>query len=113
MPRKKSEDSTSVCLKCLRANVLFPDPEGPIRTTRDSSGMVIFISQKLPFAWANRLRHRRARLAKSGQCIRTFPPLSLPRIRTRPATIRNDDLYDADFLLANSQSVCCTQHSES
>jgi len=32
--------STSVGLKCLRANVDLPDPEGPMRTTRESSGIM-------------------------------------------------------------------------
>src|ERR1043165_4786861 len=40
-PRQKSDDRTSVGLKCLRANVDFPQPDGPIRTTSDSSGMVM------------------------------------------------------------------------
>jgi hypothetical protein len=30
-------------MKCLAANVDFPDPEGPINTTSDNSGTVIFI----------------------------------------------------------------------
>jgi hypothetical protein len=42
-PRQKSEERTSVGLKCLRAKVDFPDPEGPTSTTRQSSGMVSFI----------------------------------------------------------------------
>ncbi len=48
-PRQKSDDSTSVGRKCLRANVLFPDPLGPMRTTRESLGIVIsiFISNRL------------------------------------------------------------------
>src|SRR5207249_2710000 len=43
IPRQASDDSTSVGKKCLRANVVLPDPLGPIRTTRDSLGMEIFI----------------------------------------------------------------------
>ena len=43
MPRQASDDSTSVGKKCLRANVLLPDPLGPIRTTRDRLGMEIFM----------------------------------------------------------------------
>src|SRR5687767_12773496 len=43
MPRQASDDSTSVGRKCLRANVLLPDPLGPIRTTRDRLGMENFI----------------------------------------------------------------------
>src|ERR1700722_10073568 len=39
-PRQKSEEITSVGLKCFRANVDLPHPLGPIRTTRQSSGMV-------------------------------------------------------------------------
>src|SRR6478736_9018623 len=38
-PRQRSDDSTSVGLKCLRAKVDLPAPEGPTRTTRDSSGI--------------------------------------------------------------------------
>src|SRR5688572_21937840 len=41
-PRQKSEERISVGRKCLRANVDFPAPEGPIRMTRQSSGMVSF-----------------------------------------------------------------------
>jgi hypothetical protein len=43
MPRQASDDSTSVDKKCLRANVLLPDPLGPIRTTRDRLGTEIVI----------------------------------------------------------------------
>src|SRR3954454_19959558 len=43
MPRQASDDSTSVGKKCLRANVLLPDPLGPIRTTSDSLGILIVI----------------------------------------------------------------------
>ena len=41
--RQASDDSTSVGRKCLRANVLLPEPLGPIRTTRQSLGIVIFM----------------------------------------------------------------------
>ena len=37
-PRQKSEEITSVGLKCARANVDLPEPVTPIRTTRLSSG---------------------------------------------------------------------------
>ena len=37
-PRQKSDDSTSVGLKCLRAKVDLPEPDGPIRTTSDKFG---------------------------------------------------------------------------
>src|SRR5438477_562350 len=40
MPRQASDDSTSVGRKCVRANVLFPDPEAPIRTTSDMFGIL-------------------------------------------------------------------------
>src|SRR5438046_8200793 len=43
IPRQKSDESTSVGLKCLRAKEDFPEPYGPIKTTRDSSGIVSFI----------------------------------------------------------------------
>jgi hypothetical protein len=39
-PRQKSEEITSVGLKCARANVDLPDPVTPTRATRLSSGMV-------------------------------------------------------------------------
>src|SRR5438046_8122091 len=53
MPRQASDDSTSVGRKCLRANVVLPDPLGPIRTTRDRFGMEIFIIDSLPSqVWA-------------------------------------------------------------
>jgi hypothetical protein len=41
--RKPSDDITSVGMKCLRANVDLPHPDGPIRTTRESSGIVSVI----------------------------------------------------------------------
>src|SRR5262245_48646148 len=43
-PRKKSEDRISVALKCWRAKVDLPLPEGPMRRTRANSGMEIFIA---------------------------------------------------------------------
>ena len=39
-PRQKSEEMTSVGLKCARANVDLPEPVAPTRTTRLSSGML-------------------------------------------------------------------------
>ena len=39
-PRQKSDDTTSVALKCRRANDDLPAPLGPTNTTRDSSGIV-------------------------------------------------------------------------
>ncbi len=44
IPRQKSDDTTSVALKCRRANDDFPAPLGPIRTTRHKSGMVIGVA---------------------------------------------------------------------
>ena len=41
-PRQESDDSISVGLKCFRANVDLPEPDAPIRTTKESSGMVNF-----------------------------------------------------------------------
>ena len=41
--RQASEDTTSVGLKWLAAKEDFPDPVGPMRATRHSSGTVIFI----------------------------------------------------------------------
>src|SRR5205085_3930113 len=41
--RKKSGERTSVGLKCRRAKVDLPQPDGPTRTTRQNSGRVIFI----------------------------------------------------------------------
>ena len=41
IPRQKSEERTSVGLKCFLAKVLLPEPLGPIKTTRLSLGMVI------------------------------------------------------------------------
>src|SRR3954454_22577911 len=46
-PRQKSDEITSVALKCLRANVDFPQPLAPIRTTRESSGSVSFTAVSL------------------------------------------------------------------
>ena len=39
IPRKKSDDRISVALKCARANVDLPHPDGPIISTRANSGM--------------------------------------------------------------------------
>src|SRR4051794_21179818 len=44
-PRQKSDDSTSVGLKCRRPNVDLPHPLGPTRTTRQSSGRVRFMRE--------------------------------------------------------------------
>ncbi len=71
--RHASDESTSVGAKCFRANVLLPDPLGPMRTTKLSFGMLIsiaFISinsydQTQPFALAIRAFHQRARQAIS------------------------------------------------
>jgi hypothetical protein len=41
--RQKSDESTSVGLKCFRAKVDFPQPEGPMSITSESSGTVSFI----------------------------------------------------------------------
>jgi len=43
--RQASDDTTSVGRKCFRANVLFPDPLGPTRTTSDNLGTVIFMGE--------------------------------------------------------------------
>src|SRR5262245_49943150 len=43
MPRQASDERTSVGRKCLRANVLLPEPLGPIRTTRDKFGIEILM----------------------------------------------------------------------
>ena len=42
-PRQKSEEMTSVALKCSRANVLLPEPDAPTSTTRLGSGSAILI----------------------------------------------------------------------
>src|SRR5438034_4011692 len=42
-PRQKSEESTSVGLKCLRAKVDLPEPDTPTSVTRESSGIVMVI----------------------------------------------------------------------
>ncbi len=39
-PRQKSEEITSVGLKCARAKVDLPEPVTPTSTTRLSSGML-------------------------------------------------------------------------
>jgi len=46
-PRQKSLLSTSVGRKCFRANVDFPDPLGPMRTTRESWGIFTCMSLSL------------------------------------------------------------------
>src|SRR5258708_31779536 len=46
-PRQKSDEMTSVGRKTRRAKVDLPEPDGPINTTSESSGMVIFT-----FSWA-------------------------------------------------------------
>jgi hypothetical protein len=40
-PRQKSEEMTSVGPKWRRANELFPEPDGPMSTTRLGSGSSI------------------------------------------------------------------------
>ena len=44
MARQVSEDTTSVGLKWWLAKVDFPEPVGPMRTTKHNSGMAIFIA---------------------------------------------------------------------
>ena len=39
--RQASDDSVSVGRKWVRAKVLLPEPDAPISTTRDRSGIVI------------------------------------------------------------------------
>ena len=46
--RHASEPITSLGRKCLRANVLFPAPLGPISTTRQSLGIFRCIEQAVP-----------------------------------------------------------------
>jgi hypothetical protein len=41
--RQKSEEITSVGRKCRAANVDLPEPEMPISTTSDSSGILIWL----------------------------------------------------------------------
>ena len=43
MARQASEDTTSVGLKWREAKWDLPDPEGPMRATRLSSGISMFI----------------------------------------------------------------------
>src|SRR3954471_15420314 len=42
--RQASEERTSVGRKCLRANVLLPEPLGPTRTTRLRLGTLMFMA---------------------------------------------------------------------
>ena len=41
IPRQASDESISVGRKCLRANVLLPEPLGPMRMTKERLGMVM------------------------------------------------------------------------
>ena len=50
MARQSSDDRISVGLKCFRANVLLPEPDTPMRTTMESSGMVSFIRRHASFS---------------------------------------------------------------
>ena len=43
IPRQASDERISVGRKCLRANVLLPEPLGPMRTTKERLGMVMGI----------------------------------------------------------------------
>src|SRR5436190_6089435 len=43
-PRQKSEESTSVGLKCFRAKVDLPEPETPMSVRSESSGIVSVMS---------------------------------------------------------------------
>jgi hypothetical protein len=47
MARQASEEIASVGEKCLRATVPFPDPLGPMRTTRERLGILMCITWKL------------------------------------------------------------------
>src|SRR5580692_4511299 len=67
-PRQKSDESTSVGLKCVRAKLDFPQPEGPIRTTSESSGIVMFTE----FALSRRLRFSAEPLAE-GHSTQLWP----------------------------------------
>ena len=70
-PRQKSEEITSVGRKCCAANVLLPEPEAPISTTRHGSGRSIFIARTPPSASAARPRRPPARPAGSAPCSRS------------------------------------------
>src|SRR5688500_15021640 len=70
-PRQKSDERISVGRKCLRANVDFPAPEGPIRITRQSSGIVSFMNRErsirsIPPRWLKSL----AKLDRPAQLLK-------------------------------------------
>src|SRR6266567_3143501 len=93
-PRQKSDESTSVGLKCLRAKVDLPEPEAPMSATRESSGMTIFIAvalRKHPFVSAYPQRDRLALWEESVQCSRSVPPPWWTTFEIRRESTRSDD----------------------
>jgi hypothetical protein len=66
-PRQKSDDRTSVGLKCFRANVDFPAPDGPTSTTSANSGIVITLLKLNSFTLKN-LLPQKAQKAQNRFC---------------------------------------------
>src|SRR6185369_15630017 len=75
--RQKSDERISVGLNCLRANVDFPQPDGPIRTTSDNSGIVmVLIGWFLTQAQSLRKGTKRSAFLRTSLCLRVlFLPL--------------------------------------
>ena len=84
-PRQKSDEIVSVGRKCDAANVLLPEPEAPISTTRHGSGSSIFIARTPPAGSAARRPRPRARPAGSARRSRIARPRRTPR---RPNSAR-------------------------
>src|SRR6267142_2721634 len=111
----------SVERKCFRAKVLLPDPEAPIRTTRDKSGNVNFAftwrsnsqSEKQPSVWARRGRRLLRRSARAKHHSGVLRPRDCTRLETPRGSIRSGGLCGAVFLRAWSRTSHCTHDSAS
>src|SRR5215471_13274752 len=105
----------SVGKKCFLAKVLLPEPEAPIRTTRDNSGNVnlslILVKPsthgKPPFVWGLRALHllRRPEEMKRRSCAPTQRASPSPEIRN--GSTRNGGPCDETTLLAWSRISRC------
>src|SRR5436305_430146 len=91
-PRHVSDERTSVGLKCARAKVDLPQPDGPISTIRESSGIVSFIrfaSKKCTFAKVSLPAHLQGRGAENVQYSQSVSPLYAPNFEILPVSTQN------------------------
>src|SRR5271168_4103403 len=104
-PRQKSDDSISVGLKRLRAKVDLPDPDVPIRTTKQSSGNFMCTAKTPPSAWVVQARYLHRQRVESAQSNRTAWRLNCTTTETQPASTRSDDLC-VEILLPAIFRIC-------